>query len=64
MTSTGPRYDDLRVLFINCTLKPSPQLSHTQGLIDRTTAIMAKHGVRTGPSARSTTTSPPVCGRT
>ena len=29
------RYDDLRALFINCTLKRSPELSHTQGLIDR-----------------------------
>jgi hypothetical protein len=47
MTSTGPRYDDLSALFFNCTLKPSPQLSHTQGLIDRSTAIMAAHGVRT-----------------
>ena len=47
MTSTGPRYDDLSALFFNCTLKPSPQLSHTQGLIDRSSAIMARHGVRT-----------------
>ena len=45
MTSTGPRYDDLSALFFNCTLKPSPQLSHTQGLIDRSAAIMARHGV-------------------
>jgi multimeric flavodoxin WrbA len=47
MTSTGPRYDDLSALFFNCTLKPSPQLSHTQGLIDRSAAIMARQGVRT-----------------
>jgi multimeric flavodoxin WrbA len=47
MTSTGPRYDDLSALFFNCTLKPSPELSHTQGLIDRSAAIMAAHGVRT-----------------
>ena len=47
MTSTGPRYDDLSALFFNCTLKPSPQLSHTQGLIDRSAAIMTAHGVRT-----------------
>ncbi len=47
MTSTGPRYDDLTALFFNCTLKPSPQLSHTQELIDRSAAIMAAHGVRT-----------------
>lgn len=29
MTSTSPRYADLNALFINCTLKPSPELSHT-----------------------------------
>ena len=28
------RYDDLRALFINCTLKRSPELSHTGGLIE------------------------------
>ena len=33
-TSADPRYDDLSALFFNCTLKPSPQLSNTQGLID------------------------------
>ncbi len=37
--------DNLRALFINCTLKRSPERSHTQGLIGRSTAIMAKHGV-------------------
>jgi NADPH-dependent FMN reductase len=47
MTSTGPGYDDLSALFFNCTLKPSPQLSHTQGLIDRSAAIMAAQNVRT-----------------
>src|ERR1700750_1403675 len=39
------RLDNLRALFINCTLKRSPERSHTQGLIERSTAIMAKHGV-------------------
>ena len=34
MTTSGPRYDDLAALYINCTLKPSPELSQTQGLID------------------------------
>jgi hypothetical protein len=29
------RFDDLRALFINCTLKRSPERSRTQGLIDR-----------------------------
>jgi hypothetical protein len=41
------RYGDLRALFINCTLKRSPELSHTQGLIDRSQAIMDKQGVTT-----------------
>ena len=39
------RFDDLRALYINCTLKRSPELSHTQGLIDVSASIMAKHGV-------------------
>ena len=39
MTISGPRYDDLNALYINCTLKPSPQLSHTQGLVDVSAAI-------------------------
>ncbi|MET7744306.1 flavodoxin family protein [Streptomyces sp. NPDC005385] len=41
------RFDDLRALFINCTLKPSPQQSHTQGLIDKSRAIMDAQGVAT-----------------
>jgi len=39
------RFDNLRALFINCTLKRSPERSHTQGLIERSTAIMAQRGV-------------------
>jgi len=46
MTTSGPCYDGLAALYINCTLKPSPQLSHTQGLIDASAAIMRRHGVR------------------
>ncbi|MER5215689.1 flavodoxin family protein [Streptomyces sp. NPDC002838] len=46
-TEDGYRFDDLRALFINCTLKPSPQLSHTQGLIDKSRAIMDARGVTT-----------------
>ncbi len=38
-------FDDLRAVVINCMLKRSPERSHTQGLIDRSTAIMAKNGV-------------------
>ncbi|MER5884579.1 flavodoxin family protein [Streptomyces sp. NPDC001941] len=39
------RYDDLRALFVNCTLKHSPEVSNTQGLIDISKAIMEKQGV-------------------
>jgi len=47
MTETGTdwRFDGLRALFINCTLKPSPGLSHTQGLVDASAAVMRRHGV-------------------
>jgi hypothetical protein len=41
----GWRFDDLRALYINCTLKRSPERSHTQGLIDRSRSIMEQHGV-------------------
>jgi hypothetical protein len=43
---TEPRYDDLKALFINCTLKRSPEISNTQGLVDLSTHIMGKHGVQ------------------
>jgi multimeric flavodoxin WrbA len=46
MTTPGPGHDDLGALYINCTLKPSPQLSHTQGLIDVSAGIMRAQGVR------------------
>src|SRR5215831_20113707 len=38
-------FSDLRALFINCTLKRSPELSHTQGLIDISSEILAQQGV-------------------
>ena len=38
-------YDDLRAMFVNCTLKPSPESSHTQGLADRSIEIMEGNGV-------------------
>jgi multimeric flavodoxin WrbA len=38
-------FSDLNALFLNCTLKRSPELSHTQGLIDIATAIMEKNGI-------------------
>ena len=38
-------FSDLKALFLNCTLKRTPELSHTQGLIDISKAIMEKNGV-------------------
>ena len=38
-------FSDLRALFLNCTLKRSPELSHTDGLIQISRAIMEKNGV-------------------
>ena len=38
-------FSDLRALFSNCTLKRSPEVSHTQGLIAISSAIMEKNGV-------------------
>jgi multimeric flavodoxin WrbA len=38
-------FSDLRALYINCSLKRSPELSHTQGLADRSMEIMRRQGV-------------------
>lgn len=38
-------FSDLKALVFNCTLKRSPEVSNTQGLIDISTVIMQKHGV-------------------
>ena len=38
-------FSDLNALYLNCTLKRSPEMSHTQGLIDMSRAIMEKNGV-------------------
>jgi multimeric flavodoxin WrbA len=43
----GWDFSDLSALFLNCTLKRSPEMSHTQGLIDISTAIMEKNAVKT-----------------
>jgi multimeric flavodoxin WrbA len=40
------RYDNLRALYVNCTLKRSPERSHTEGLVDRSRRIMQEQGVR------------------
>jgi multimeric flavodoxin WrbA len=38
-------FSDLRALFISCTLKPSPEVSHTEGLAAISMEIMRKNGV-------------------
>ena len=38
-------FSGLKALFLNCTLKKTPAKSHTQGLIDMSSAIMEKVGV-------------------
>ena len=44
---TDSRWDfsDLTALFINCTLKKSPETSHTDGLVRISRAILEKNGV-------------------
>ena len=41
----GPLFSDLRALFINCTLKRSPEQSNTCGLIEVSRGIMQRRGV-------------------
>ncbi len=38
-------FSDLNALFLNCTMKRTPEMSHTRGLIDISKAIMEKNGV-------------------
>jgi len=45
-TSSRWDFSDLSALFINCTLKPSPAMSHTQGLMDLSAAIMKANRVQ------------------
>ena len=46
--ASAPRFDGLRALFINTTLKRSPETSHTEGLIRLSSQIMRRHGVVVG----------------
>lgn len=39
-------FSDLSALFISCTLKRSPDISHTEGLAKISSNIMQKHGVK------------------
>ena len=38
-------FSDLKALFLNCTLKKSPEVSHTEGLIRISRAILEQNGV-------------------
>ena len=40
-------FSDLKAIFLNCTLKRSPELSHTEGLIRISREIMEKNGIVT-----------------
>ena len=42
-----PDYSDLSALFVNCTLKRSPEPSNTQALGDISRGIMESNGVAT-----------------
>lgn len=40
-------FSGFKALFINCTLKKSPEISHTHGLIDMSREIMEANGIKT-----------------
>lgn len=40
-----PDFSQLKAIYINCTLKKSPEKSHTEGLMSRSKDIMRKEGV-------------------
>lgn len=42
----NPNFKNLKACFVNCTLKKSPQTSHTRGLIDVSANIMKAEGVK------------------
>ena len=43
--SSPADYSGLRAIFLNCTLKKSPETSHTEGLIEISKTIMEKSGI-------------------
>lgn len=43
--TAAPRFDGLRAVFVNATLKRSPEVSNTGGLIGISSGIMRGHGV-------------------
>lgn len=48
MADQNETYDfsDLKAVFFNCTLKKSPEVSNTEGLLNISRKIMEKHGVQ------------------
>jgi multimeric flavodoxin WrbA len=46
-TSSRWDFSNLKALFLNCTLKKTPELSHTAGLIQVARAVMEANGVQT-----------------
>lgn len=45
---TSPsKFADLKALFLNCTLKKSPEVSNTRGLMDMSKSIMEANGIAT-----------------
>jgi multimeric flavodoxin WrbA len=45
--STEPNFSGLKAIFFNGTLKKSPAISNTEGLLRASMALMEKHGVKT-----------------
>lgn len=45
MMTSDTRFGGLRAAFVNCTLKPSPELSHTAGLMEVSARILRSQGV-------------------
>ncbi|MDN5869570.1 MAG: NAD(P)H-dependent oxidoreductase, partial [Nitrococcus sp.] len=48
-TPSKADFQDLKAVFLNCTLKKSPTLSHTEGLMKVPQYIMHQHGVSVTP---------------
>jgi multimeric flavodoxin WrbA len=48
LDDAAKKYDfsDLKAIFFNCTLKKSPEVSNTEGLLNVSRGIMEKHGVQ------------------
>ncbi|MET1033575.1 MAG: flavodoxin family protein [Candidatus Saccharimonadales bacterium] len=44
-TDTEYDFSDLKAVFFNCTLKKSPEISNTEGLVQVSRHIMEEHGV-------------------